>query len=294
MKIVVCIPAKDEEKSIGKVIIDIKYAFLNYHDDYEIIVLNDGSKDNTAEEARKHGAIVYSHQVNKGLAKTFNSEIKYSLKHQADIIVHTDADGQYLAGEIPLLIDKIKEGYDLVLGSRFLGTIEEMPWLKRFGNKAFSRVVSHLTKLKITDSQSGFRAFTKKVAEDIKITSSFSYTQEQVIKASKNFWITEVPVTFRKRDGKSRLMKNPFDYAIKAWINLLRLYRDYEPLKFFFFISLLFLIPGFLIGFILLYWFFTTGMVYGKIPLVILDAVLLLGGFQILLFGFIADKNENT
>lgn len=292
MKIIISIPAKDEEKSIGAVIKEIQTAMHGY--DYQILVLNDGSTDMTAEVAKEHGAIVYSHQVNKGLAKTFNSEMKYCLKHNADIIIHFDADGQYVAAEIPKLLREIANGYDLVLGSRFEGYIEEMHWLKRFGNKAFSKVISHLTKLKITDAQTGFRAFTKEVAE-LKINSSFSYTQEQIIKAVRNnFFIKEVPVTFRKREGKSRLMKSPIDYAIKAWINILRLYRDYEPLKFFFFISLLFLVPGLILGCIFLYWYFTTGQVYSRIPLVILDAVLLLGGFQILLFGFIVDKNEQT
>ena len=284
-------PAYNEEKSIGRVIDEIKLAMRGYN--YEILVLNDGSTDMTAEVAKEHGTIVYSHQVKKGLAKAFNSEMNNCLKHNADIVIHTDSDGQYLAEDIPKLINEINKGYDLVLGSRFLGTIESMHWLKRFGNKAFSRVVSHLTGLKITDAQTGFRSMTRRFIEKIRVNSSFSYTQETIIKSVKeNLYITEVPVTFRKREGKSRLMKNPFDYAIKAGINLLRLYRDYEPLKFFFFLSLLFLIPGFLIGFMLLYWYITTGMVYGKIPLVVLDAVLLLGGFQILLFGFIADKNE--
>lgn len=290
MKILVTIPAFNEAKTLPRVIQGIKKVMKKY--DYKILVVDDGSKDKTKELAKKNGAIVISHPKNYGLAETFKTEMKESLKHDPDIIVHIDADGQYLAEDIPKLIEEIKKGNDLVLGSRFKGKIETMPFLKRLGNKAFSRVISQIIGMKITDSQTGFRAFTKKIAE-IPLTSDHTYTQEQIIRAAREkYRIKEVPVYFAKRTyGRSRLMKNPVDYAIKAWINLLRIYRDYKPLKFFGAVGTVLMMFGFLIGLYLVYLHFTTGIV-GHVPLMVLCLMLLIMGLQISMFGFLADMRK--
>ena len=181
----------------------------------------------------------------------------------------------------------------MVLGSRFKGHIESMPLIKRLGNKAFSKVISNITNFPISDGQTGFRCFSREVAEKIQIISNHTYTQEQVIRTLKNkFKVLEVPVYFAKRDGKSRLMKNPFEYAIKAWINIFRIYRDYEPLKFFGLFGGIFFLLGFAIGLWLLYLFFTTGMV-GHYPSIMLSILLISIGLQIWLFGFLADMKKN-
>lgn len=293
MKVIITIPAYNEEKTIGRIIAKIKEEMDKTKYNYKVLVVDDGSRDQTAEIARQNGAIVYSHNYNFGLAETFRSEIKKCLGLKADIIVHFDADGQYLAKEIPKLIDEIKKGYDLVLGSRFLGHIEEMPLIKRLGNKAFSRVISRIIKRRISDCQTGFRAFTKNVAKEIDIISDHTYTQEQIIKAVRQkFKVKEVPVYFARRVfGKSRLMRGPFNYAIRAGVNLLRIYRDYEPLKFFGRIGGLFFLPGFIIGLWLIYLFLTMGQV-GHNLLAVLSAILMLTGIQIIFFGFLADMKR--
>jgi glycosyltransferase involved in cell wall biosynthesis len=292
MKIVITIPAYNEEKTIAAVISDIKRVMDNTKDkdNYKILIVDDGSKDKTAEIAKKAGAVVYSHPMNYGLAEAFRTEIKICLKLGADIIVHTDADGQYLAKEIPKLIEGVKNGNDLVLGSRFKGTIEEMPFIKRLGNKAFSKVISNITRTNISDAQTGFRAFNRKIAESIPIISTHTYTQEQIIKAIKEkFKVLEVPIYFAKREnGKSRLMKGPFEYATKAFVNILRVYRDYEPLKFFGFFGETLMALGFLIALFFLYEHFTTG-IQGHIGLLFLMIIFLFSGLQIILFGFLAD-----
>src|SRR3989338_2039261 len=183
MKVVITIPAYNEERTIGKVISNIKEVMKKTKYSYRILVVDDGSKDKTAEISKKSGAVVYKHPKNYGLAETFKTEMQKCLELNADVIVHIDADGQYLAREIPLLIKEIEKGNELVLGSRFKGKIESMPLIKRLGNKAFSRVISQITKTKITDAQTGFRAFTKEVAKKIKIISNYTYTQEQLIRA---------------------------------------------------------------------------------------------------------------
>jgi glycosyltransferase involved in cell wall biosynthesis len=290
MNVVITIPAFNEEKTIGEVIKEIVAEMNRTKYKYSILVVDDGSSDNTTEVARKAGAEVITHQINRGLAKTFMTEMKSCLSRNPDIIVHSDADGQYLAKDIPKLIKEVENGYDLVLGSRFKGKIEEMPFLKRLGNRAFSHVISSITKMKISDGQTGFRAFTPEVAK-LKITSDYTYTQEQIIRAAKNnFKIKEVPVYFAKRGNKtnSRLMKNPLHYAIRAWTNLLRVYRDYEPMKFFGFIGVMSIFLGFILGLWILYTFINTNTV-GGIPRVILSVLFIIIGIQILMFGFLAD-----
>ncbi|MBI4450646.1 glycosyltransferase family 2 protein [Candidatus Woesearchaeota archaeon] len=291
MKVIVTIPAYNEEKTLPAVIQGIKTVLAGQRWKSEILVANDGSTDGTAAVAKAAGASVVSHGRNYGLGETFNTEIKECLRRKADVIVHIDADGQYLPEEIPRLVEKVEEGYDLVLGSRFLGHIESMPWLKRFGNKAFSRVISNIIRQRITDGQTGFRAFTAAVARNVQIHSGHTYTQEQILRAAKQkYRVTEVPVYFAKRSkGKSRLIKHPLEYAAKAGINILRVYRDYEPLRFFGICGACFVIPGLLLGMWLVYNFVTQGVV-GRIPTLMLTVLTISVGFQIWLFGFLADK----
>jgi glycosyltransferase involved in cell wall biosynthesis len=294
MKIVVTIPAFNEQRSIGNVISSIKEVMDNTLYDYKILVVDDGSRDATASIAKNAGAIVYSHPYNYGLADAFRTEIKKSLELGADVIVHFDADNQYRASEIPLLLREIENGYDLVLGSRFRGHIEYMPFMKRLGNVAFSRVISNITHLRITDAQTGFRAFTREVAEKISIISNHTYTQEQIIHAVKNkFRIKEVPVYFAKRYGRSRLISSPFEYAAKAWINILRVYRDYEPLKFFGIFGALFFLVGLGVGIWLFLRFLVTGQV-DHLPSAVLSMLLMVVGVQVGLFGFLADMKKSA
>jgi glycosyltransferase involved in cell wall biosynthesis len=169
MRLAITIPAYNEEKTIEKTVREIKKVVGKNKYDAKILVVDDGSVDKTAAVARNAGALVFSHPRNYGLAETFRTEIEKCLELKADVIVHIDADGQYVANEIPLLIREVKKGADLVLGSRFKGKIEEMPFIKRIGNKAFSVVVSNITGMKISDAQTGFRAFKKKLAQGLKI-----------------------------------------------------------------------------------------------------------------------------
>ncbi len=290
-KILITIPAYNESRSLGSVLEKIREVMSKGNYNYEIAVIDDGSRDNTAEIARKLGAKVVSHQRNYGLAEAFRTEMQNAIKMDADIIVHTDADGQYLASEIPLLLNEIDKGYDLVLGSRFLGKIESMPLIKRLGNMAFSKVLASITGFRLSDGQTGFRAFTKEVAK-LPLRSTHTYTQEQIIRSAREkMRIKEIPVHFMKRHGKSKLIKNPFEYAAKAWINIFRVYRDYEPLKFFGLFGLVFICLGLIFGLWLLSLYFRFGVV-GHYPTIMLTVLLIISGIQICLFGFFADMHR--
>jgi len=290
MLIVITIPAYNEQNTIGKIITNINEVMKVSRHKYKVLVIDDGSKDKTADIAKQEKALVYSHPKNYGLAETFKTEIKKALELKADIIVHIDADMQYQPKEIPKLIKEIGNGYDLVLGSRFKGKIESMPLTKRFGNKAFSRIISNITRTKISDAQTGFRAFTKEVAEKIDIISDHTYTQEQIIRTVREkLRIKEVPVYFAKRKDKSRLISNPLGYATRAWINIIRIYRDYEPLKFFGIVGAMIFTIGFILGLYLIYIQLFAEGVNRHLGLMMLDILILSIGLQIIIFAFIAD-----
>ena len=295
MVIIVTIPAYNEEKTIGEAVRKVKKSLDTslYKGKYKVVVIDDGSKDKTAEIAKKNGAMVYSHPKNYGLAECFKTEIEKCLELNADVIVHIDADLQYNPDEIIKLLNEINKGYDLVLGSRFDGTIESMPIVKRIGNIAFSKVVSKVAGIRISDAQTGFRAFTRNVAEKVKITSSHTYTQEQIIRAVRQkFRIKEVPIHFAKREDKSRLISTPFGYAVRAFINIIRVFRDFEPLKFFGTVGSLVLSVGFLLGLYLVYFQFFGNGAFRHLGLMMLDILILSIGLQIIIFGFIADMNR--
>lgn len=289
MRVIICIPAYNEENTLAGVMKEIREVMRKTRYNYKILVVNDGSTDNTEKIARKNGAIVINHSRNLGLIEAFKTAVNNAIKNKAEIIVNTDADGQYPAMFIPRLIEKIKEGNDLVLGSRFKGKVHGMPLTKRITNKIFARVLSSITKVKLSDTTTGFRAFTKEVGEKIHFINTFTYTQEQIIKALKlGFKIAEIPIITRKT-RPSRLFNSIWTYAIKAWINIFRIYRDYEPLKFFIRIGGLIFGIGFLIGVYILYLWISQGTLIGKAPTAILSAIFMLAGIQIILFGFFAD-----
>lgn len=288
MKVIITIPAYNEEFTLPSVLKELKEVMDRTNYNYKLLVVNDGSIDRTSEVAKKNGAIVVENKRNLGLVETFKKEMKECIKLKADIIVHTDADGQYPAEVIPVMIKKVEEGNDLVLGSRFgRGRYGNLSLMKKLGNIAFAKVFSNLLKIKLNDTTTGFRAFTSEVAK-LELINSFTYTQEQIIRAGKTgMRITEVPITARKT-RKSKLFKNSFDYAIKAWLNIFRIYRDYDPLKFFGRLALLFFIPGVLLGLYLAVLYIIRGYI-GHIGLIILTVLLLTMGLQIGLFGFLAD-----
>lgn len=291
MRLVVTIPAYNEEKTLGKVIREIPRK-IDQIDDVKVVVIDDGSIDNTRKVAFEAGADkVISFKQNRGLAQAFKMGVNVALQMNSDVIVNIDADGQYDGKEITALLNPILNNQaDIVLGSRFKGWIEFMPLQKRIGNSLATKATNLLTGLKISDTQTGFRAFSKEAALRLNIESDYTYVQETIIQAvDKGLKIVEVPVHFRRREGKSRLITNIFSYARRAGINILRTYRDYEPLRTFLIIGGIISLLGFVFGLRVLIQYLTTGMVGPYLPSAILTAVLLIVGFQVIIFGIIAD-----
>jgi glycosyltransferase involved in cell wall biosynthesis len=275
MKLIAIIPAFNEESTIG----DVIKATSRFVD--EILVISDGSTDRTVDIAKSAGATVIDNIVNRGLGKT--------------IVVQIDADGQYDPQEIPKLIQPILDNKaDLVLGTRLENLKYEMPWLKKQGNKAFTWLLRRLTGADIKDGQTGFRATRKEVFETIEIEGDFTYTQEMIVKTAKEGWrIANVPVNFYQRSvGESRLMSGPFSYAWRAWIIIIRTIRDYDPLKFFGLPGIMLTLAGLLLGAAILYKFAIIGAI-GHTPAVILTALLIMSGIQLLFLALMADMRRN-
>jgi len=291
MKLIVMVPAYNEEKTIGKVIKEIPREVEGF-DEVEVLVINDGSTDRTAEVAKKMGAdYVVSHKRNLGLANAFKTGLEGALKFGADVIVNIDADGQYNAKEIPKLIEPILRGEaDIVIGDRQIDKLDHMPKAKKIGNKIATWVTRKLSGLPVRDAQSGFRAFSKEAAMRMNLLGDYTYVQETIIQAAnKNLKIEWVPVEFRKREGKSRLIPNIWSYAKKAGMTIIRTYRDYHPLKVFLSVGLVFLLVGLAFGLRVLLHYFETGTVTPYLPSAVLSVVLIVVGTLSVILGLVAD-----
>ncbi|MCK5403403.1 glycosyltransferase, partial [Candidatus Bathyarchaeota archaeon] len=226
----------------------------------------------------------------------FNVGLNVALQMNSDIIVNIDADGQYDGAEIIKLITPILNSEaDIVLGSRFKGWIEYMPLQKKFGNSLATKVTNLLSGLKISDAQTGFRAFSKEAALRINVMSNYTYVQETIIQAmDKRLKIVEVPVHFRRRKGKSRLIPNIFSYSKRAGLTILKTYRDYKPLRTFLLIGGFVMLIGLVFGLRVLIHYLNTGLVTPYLPSAILTAIFLIVGFQIVILALIADMIGNN
>jgi len=166
-KIFIVIAAYNEEKRIGKVLSDLKKKRYK-----NIVVVDDGSSDNTYEVAKKKKVHVLRHLINRGQGAALKTGIDFALEKKADIIVTYDADGQFLAKDIKEVVKPIKKGIvDVTLGSRFLGNVVNIPTLKKVALKIGIFVVHILYKIDVTDSQCGFRAFSNDAAKKIEINA---------------------------------------------------------------------------------------------------------------------------
>ncbi len=212
-KIIFCvIPALNEEKTIIQVIQNVK----QYVD--EIIVVDDGSTDDTSLLAKAGGAIVLRHIINIGQGAALQTGNEYAIQNGANIIVHFDADGQFLANEINDIVKPIIEfNYDIVFGSRFLSKKSNMPWQKKYLILPLARIINKLFfGVNLTDPQSGFRALKKVAAEKIDIRhNDMAHCSEILMKSfENNFKITEVPITViyynfgQKFSGGIRIIKD--------------------------------------------------------------------------------------
>ena len=229
MKIIVGIPAFNEEKNIAVLIIQLKKIAD------KIIVCNDGSTDLTSKIAEELGAIVINHEKNLGYGAAIRSLFLKSKDLDADILVTFDADGQHRIEDINKVIKPIiNEESDLVIGSRFLDKSEkEVPQYRKVGIKIITKVTNATIKKQLTDSQSGFRAYSKKVLNELNPAElGMGISTEILIKAStKNFRISEVPIKITYNDDTST--HNPISHGSSVLLSTIKFTSIEHPLKFY-------------------------------------------------------------
>jgi glycosyltransferase involved in cell wall biosynthesis len=290
VKLIIQIPCLNEEHTLPKTLEDLPKQIEGI-DCIEILVIDDGSKDKTVEVAKKLGAHhVLQFTNNKGLAKAFISGINQSLKLGADIIVNTDADNQYFGGDIVKLIQPIlKKDADIVVGDRQVETIPHFSPLKIFLQKFGSWVVRQLSSTEIPDATSGFRAYSRDAALQLNVVSDFTYTIETIISAGKkNLAIEHVPVKTNIKLRESRLFPSIRIYLQRSLVTMLKVYSMYCPLRLFTIAGGSTFLLGFVIGCRYLFFFF-MGQTEGHIQSLILSAILLIVGFQIIMMGIAAE-----
>ncbi len=292
MKLIITIPAYNEEKTIADVIRSIPRRIKGV-DRLEILLYDDGSSDRTSDVARANGVDhILKHKRNFGLAQTFKDAVSEALKLGADVIVNTDADNQYDQKEIALILEPILKGEaDMVIGDRQIEKLAHMPKSKKYGNILGSAMIRFLTGTNVVDASSGFRAFTREVAEKTYISSGHTYTHEMIISAHyKNLVTKNVPVTFRKRTtGGSRLISGVLSHIGKSGATIVRTILLYQALPFFSFIGGLFILGG-TIGVVrFLYFALVMGDPSGHVQSLVISSILVGIGFNILVIGFIAD-----
>jgi glycosyltransferase involved in cell wall biosynthesis len=257
----------------------------------EILIIDDGSLDATAQVAKECGAQhVLRLKQHAGLASGFNLGLETCLKLGADIIVNTDADNQYNAQDIQKLIEPIlNQQADIVIGDRGVATIKDFSPTKRFLQRLGSWVVARSSGLHIPDATSGFRAFSRQAALRTLVLSDYSYTLETLIQAGANHMaVAYVPVRTNPTTRPSRLIRSIPQYLAFSSGTILRAYTMYRPLRVFSILGSLLILGGVLLGLRFLY-FFILGQGSGHIQSIILAAILSIIGFQVFLIGLLAD-----
>ena len=239
MKITIGIPAYNEEKNIASIITKLKKITDS------IIVCDDGSSDMTSEISKNLGAVVISHKKNMGYGVAINSIFQKSKEMKSDLLVTFDADGQHRVEDIEKVVEPIKNNQaDLVIGSRFLDKKSDIPNYRKIGIKVITQVTNASIKKKLTDSQSGFRAYNQKVLSQISPTDiGMGISTEILIKSSsKGLRIMEVPITILYHGDTST--HNPVSHGTSVLISTIKFTSIEHPLKFYGIPSIIFLIIG--------------------------------------------------
>lgn len=290
MKLIIQIPCLNEATTLPATLAQLPRSLPGI-DEIEVLIVDDGSKDGTSEVARALGvAHVVTFERNRGLAAAFTAGLDASVKAGADIIVNTDADNQYQASDIAKLVEPILAGRaEIVVGDRGVASLENFSPLKRKLQVLGSQVVGRAAELETPDATSGFRAISRDAALKTLVLSNYSYTLESLIQAGARRAAVEfVPIGINPQTRPSRLMKSIPHYIRKSGVTILRAYTMYRPLRVFLTTGLLFIGLG-MIPAIRFVYFYVTGNRVGHVQSLILAAILIVVGFQVLLIGLLAD-----
>jgi len=290
LRLIIQIPCYNEENTLEKTFNDLPKKIKGI-DNIEYLMINDGSNDDTVKIAKKIG---FDHIIdiptNKGLANAFMVGLNESLKREADIIVNTDADNQYVGKDIPRLVQPIiNREAEIVVGARDFNNIEEFSWIKKQMEKLGSFIVGIVSGLKVPDATSGFRAFSRDAALKINIISKYTYTLESLIQMGRrNISVISIPINVNEKQRDSRLVKNIFNYIFRSFLTITRIFVMYKPLRFFSIISILFFCISATL-FIRFSYFFIIGLGDQYIKSLITGGVFITLSLIFLMIGLLSD-----
>ena len=289
-KLVIQIPCLNESETIAATIRDLPHA-IDGVDEIEILIIDDGSSDNTVAVAKVAGAHhVISNGINRGLAQSFQRGLDAALRLGADIIVNTDGDNQYCGADVAALVRPILDNHaDIVVGDRRTGDVAHFSPLKKKLQKAGSQMVSRLANAEIADAVSGFRAFSRDAALGMTVRSNFSYTTETLIQAGRRrLRIASVPIRTNKVERPSRLFRSIPQFLMRTGRTMLRAYAMYEPLKIFAGLGVLLMVAGAIpVLRFLVHYFAGDGA--GMVQSLIIGGVIMMIGAISAMFALIAD-----
>jgi len=291
MKLVVQIPAYNEAGHLHAVLSEIPRQFPGV-DEVIVLVIDDGSSDNTAKVALENGAdYVLRHRHNRGLSRAFISGVQFALALGADIIVNTDADNQYPGSEISKLIAPIlADEADMVIGDRQTLANEHFTKGKRLMEHLGSSIMRRVSKTDVPDAVSGFRAFSRYAALRLQVYNPYSYTLETLVQAGKGqMKLANVPIRTNPAVRESRLHKGIFNFIWRQGGAIIRSYVLYQPLRTFVSTGSVFFLAGLILlgRFLVSYLFFAEGSRY--IQSVSIGGTLLTAGITLIMFGFLGD-----
>lgn len=289
-KLIIQIPCLNEAESLPATIAKLPRHIPGV-DVIELLIIDDGSHDDTAGVAKRWGVHhVVTHRRNKGLAAAFQNGVRRALAEGADIIVNTDADGQYEGEDIAKLVTPVLAGEaDIVVGDRGVTDNAHFGPFKRRLQRLGSMVVRKLSGTDIADAVSGFRAFSRDAAQRLTITTEFSYTTDMLIQAGrKRMAVKGVPIRTHETKRPSRLFTSIPSFIMNQGVTMARAYTTYKPLR-------AFVGAGFIVGAIgalpilRFVWFYLTGNSDGHIQSLVIGGALLVIGVLLCILGVLAD-----
>lgn len=291
MKLVIQIPAWNEEDYLLETLESLPQK-LEGCSEVEIQVIDDGSTDRSTEIAREFGAIVISLPIHRGLAVAFATGIQAAVSRGADLIVNTDADGQYNAGDIPKLIAPILSGEaQMVIGDRQVESLHRFSPSKKLLQKLGSWVIRRLSNSTVRDATSGFRAISRQAALKLHVFTRFTYTLETILQAGEaGLRIVSVPIRSAAKERRpSRLFNSNIGYILRSLESMARIVILYNPLRIFLRLGALpFLLgSGLLLRF--LYFYFGGANPAGHVQSLLLAVILVMMGALIWVVGIVAD-----
>ena len=291
MKLMIQIPCLNEEQTLPATLKDIPTQIEGI-DSIEIVIIDDGCTDRTVEIAREHGVQhVLSFAANRGLGHAFAAGIDYCLQAGADIIVNTDGDNQYYGGDISKLVAPILEGRaELVIGDREPAKVKHFSFVKKTLQLVGSRVISRLAGLEVPDVASGFKAYSREAAMRLAMSTDFDHTVDHVIQAGrKRIPTVSVPIRTNDKLRESRLFSGVTQFILRSLQIAVRVYSTYGAMAIFSTVGFATIMAGVALGARFLYFYLFTESQDLHVQSLILAAILMLAGFQMVLTGIVAD-----